>query len=445
MKLRPCHRPGIRLLPIIMAGAAGVSGAETIEARSYSTRPDPDPPAYVRPQAVDASGKVDFGLDYRWRYEARDDDLRRSEAGMDTPQLHRLRVYFGLKQVVDPLRFAVELQDSRKSDGAFPADGRDVNEAEVIRAYAELRGPGESGLRYGIHNFEFLDRRLIGNNQWRNTANTFDGAHAYAAGRAGAWRIDVLSVRPLERLPSERDRPVSGQRVDALIAELRPHAAPFVVQPYWLRMTDDSRPGGRRVDSPGVRAFGDIVGTDFDYDLSFTLQHGDDGAVPIRSHAFTAEAGWRARDSWDSRLGLFLGVAKGDDSPTDGRSGRFEKFFGFGRPWSASDYIVNENIFTPKLRWEARPSAVLRFDVGWSSYWLESATDRFLGASLQDATGASGSHLGDEIDFRIRWSPESRMTVTLGYSHFICGGFVRSQAGRGDTDFAYLEVQLSAF
>jgi len=62
-------------------------------------------------------------------------------------------------------------------------------------------------------------------------------------------------------------------------------------------MTDDSRPGGRRVDSPGVRAFGDIVGTDFDYDVSFTLQHGHDGGVPIRAHAFTAEAGWRARDS----------------------------------------------------------------------------------------------------------------------------------------------------
>lgn len=445
MKPRRRSRPVLLLLPLLAAGLVRGADAGRIEARSYSTRPDPDPPAYVRPQAVDPAGNLDFGLDYRWRFEARDDDLRRASDGMDTPQLHRLRVYFGLRQVVDPLRFAVELQDSRKSDGAFPADGRDVNAFELIRAYAELRGPGESGLRYGIHNFEFLDRRLIGNNQWRNTANTFDGAHAYAAGRAGGWRIDVLSVRPLERLPSERDEPVSGQRVDALIAELRPHAAPFVVQPYWLRMTDDSRPGGRHVDSPGVRAFGDIVGTDFDYDLSFTLQHGNDGAVPIRAHAFTAEAGWRARDSWDSRLGLFLGVATGDDSPTDGRSGRFEKFFGFGRPWSASDYVVNENIVTPKLRWEARPSDSLRFDLGWSSYWLESGNDRFYGGSLQDVSGDSGTHLGDEIDFRIRWSPDRRMTVTLGYSHFMSGEFVRALTGRQDTDFAYLELQLSAF
>ncbi|MFM9017523.1 MAG: alginate export family protein [Verrucomicrobiota bacterium] len=173
MKPRPCHLPGIRLLPIIMAGATGVSGAEKIEARSYSTRPDPDPPAYVRPQAVDPAGKVDFGLDYRWRFEARDDDLRRSEAGMDTPQLHRMRVYFGLKEVLDPLRFAFEMQDSRKSDGVYPDDGRDVNEAEVIRGYVELRGPGGTGLRYGINNFEFLDLRLICNNQWLNTENTF--------------------------------------------------------------------------------------------------------------------------------------------------------------------------------------------------------------------------------------------------------------------------------
>ena len=424
-----------------------VSAADAgrIEARSYSTRPDPDPPAYVRPFAVDPSGDLDFGVDYRWRFEARDDDLRRTSAGMDVPQLHRLRAYLGLKQVLDPLRFAVELQDSRKSAGAYLEDGRDVNEAELIRGYAELRGPGESGFRYGIHNFEFLDRRLIGNNQWRNTANTFQGVHAYAAGRAGAWRLDVLSVKPLERLPHEMDEPVSGQRMDALIGEVRPSSMPFVAQPYWLRLTDDSRPGGKRVESPGLRVFGDVAGTAFDYDLSVTLQHGHDGPLPVRAHAFTAEAGWRPHDSWDSRLGLFVGLATGDDSPTDARIGRFEKFFGFGRPWSASDYIVNENIITPKLRWEARPSAVLRFDVGWSSYWLESSTDRFYGASLQDASGASGGHLGDEIDFRVRWSPESRITMTLGYSHFISGAFVRALTGRRDTDFAYLEVQLSAF
>lgn len=440
-----------RLLPgifLLMRTAGPVLAAEVarIESRSYSTRPDPDPPAYVKPGSVDPDGNFDFGLDYRWRFEARDDDLRRAAAGSDSPQLHRLRAYFGLKEVLDPFRFALEIQDSRKSAGAYPVDGRDVNETEIIRGYVELRGPGVSGARYGIHNFEFLDRRLIGNNQWRNTANTFDGLHAYAEGRDSVWRADLLSVRPLERLPAEQDEPVAGQRLHALIGQFRPPSLPTaVIQPYWLRLVDDSRPGGRRVDSPGVRAYGDISGTDWDYDLSVTLQRGHEGASSVRAHAFTAEAGWRARDSWDSRIGLFFGCATGDDNPADSHSGRFEKFFGFGRPWSASDYVVNENILTPKLRWEARPSAALRFDLGWSSYWLESAADRFYGGGLQDATGASGSHLGDEIDFRLRWTPDARIQVTFGYSHFMCGEFIRRQTGRQDTDFTYLELQLSAF
>jgi hypothetical protein len=438
------HRTACHLLAALAAVTARGEEAVFHPARSYSTRPDPDPPAYVRPNSVDPEGKIDFGLDYRWRFEAHDDDLRRPAAGMDAPQLHRIRAYFGLKQALDPLRFAFEVQDSRKSAGDYPVDGRDVNEAEFIRAYVELRGPGESGLRYGIHNFEFLDRRLIGNNQWRNTANTFDGLHGYAEGRAGGWRIDALSVRPLERIPDARDRPVAGQRMHALIGRLSPSAS-SVIQPYWLRLDDDATPGRRRVDSPGIRVYGDIVGTDWDYDCSATVQTGRSGPLSVRAHAFTAEAGWRARDPWDSRVGLFVGYATGDGDAADGVAGRFEKFFGFGRPWSASDYVVNENIITPKLRWEARPSEVLRFDVGWSSYWLQSANDRFYGAALIDPAGASGTHLGDEIDFRIRWTPNQKVQVILGYSHFLCGEFVRAQTGRQDTDFAYLEVQLTAF
>ncbi len=161
---------------------------------SYSTTRDPDVPKYARPapktdlEFLKGADWLDIGLDYRFRAEYRDDDIRRDSAGLDEPFLHRTRAYIGIHDVLDPFRLAVELQASR----------RDVNEFELIRLQAELYfkdllSPDALGnarpisLRYGIQNFEFLDRRLIGNNQWRNTANTFLGFRGAIGQDSNDW------------------------------------------------------------------------------------------------------------------------------------------------------------------------------------------------------------------------------------------------------------------
>jgi hypothetical protein len=80
---------------------------------------------------------------------------------------------------------------------------------------------GPLSLRYGIHNFEFLDRRLIGNNQWRNTANTFQGFHGIIGQQSNDWQLDLLAVQPLNRSMYEWDRPVEQQWVYAAIGQWR--------------------------------------------------------------------------------------------------------------------------------------------------------------------------------------------------------------------------------
>ncbi|NBV49575.1 MAG: alginate export family protein, partial [Verrucomicrobia bacterium] len=111
---------------------------------AYSTTRDPDPPKYVTPATkspwslLNLYSWLDAGLDYRLRYEYRDDDIRRTADGVDQPFLHRTRLYLGVRDIVDPLRFAVEIQDAHRYNGNFIKDNRDINELEPIRAYAEL-------------------------------------------------------------------------------------------------------------------------------------------------------------------------------------------------------------------------------------------------------------------------------------------------------------------
>ncbi|MBM4246333.1 MAG: hypothetical protein FJ148_21455 [Deltaproteobacteria bacterium] len=91
-----------------------------VRARGYRIVPDTDPPRYVRatsradvPLLRDVDW-LDFGLEHRMRSEYRDDSfLRTPQEGQDYPFLLRSRMFFGVKKIFDPFRFAFELQDSR--------------------------------------------------------------------------------------------------------------------------------------------------------------------------------------------------------------------------------------------------------------------------------------------------------------------------------------------
>jgi Alginate export len=434
------------------------------ESPSYSTVRDPDMPRYAHHAAdtgiswLRQAAWLDLGLDYRSRFEYRDDDIRRTEAGLDTPWLQRTRAYLKVHDVLDPFRFAVEMQDARSYGSHYETDTRDVNEFEFIRLYGELYFPHAFGsdllgnarplsLRYGIHNFEFLDRRLIGNNQWRNTANAFQGFHGTLGQEVNDWQLDVLAVQPLSRAKYEWDRPVEQQWVYALIGHWRRWSDVVTLEPFYLVLNQSAHRGveERLVHSPGLRAYGVLGSTGFDYDLSLVYQTGRSGSRDLEAYGGTLELGYRFQDAWQSRFSMFYAYASGDRDPTDNEDDRFEKFYGFGRPWSANDYIVYENISAPKLRFEAMPSEKVRFDFGYNWYWLASDTDRLNTAKVRDKKGRSGHFIGHEFDARMRWQMTPKLEVILGYSHFSNGSFTESQVRSGDTDFAYLELNWRVF
>ncbi len=436
---------------------------------AYSTTRDPDPPKYVTPATkspwsfLNQFSWLDAGLDYRFRYEYRDDDIRRAVDGVDEPLLHRTRLYLGVHDVLDPLRFAVEIQDSHRYGSQFAKDNRDINQHEPIRAYAELYFkdllPADAqgnarplSVRYGLHNFEFLDRRLIGNNQWRNTANGFRGVHASVGQETSDWQVDLLHIQPMNRLTYQPDRTVAGQTVNGVIGHWRKWSEHVTLEPFYFQFKDTTK--ARVVDSPGLRAYGVFGKSGFDFDASIITQSGHSGANQVDAWAAWTEFGYSFGDPWKSRFSAFYGVISGDRDPNDTEDNRFERFFGFARPWSADDYVILENLIAPKIRYEAQPDANLKFDVGYSWFKLYSATDRFSNLSSvptqssrnTDSTGRSGRNVGSEFDIRFLWQATPQTLVTVGYAHFISGEWTKNRLpGRKDSDFAYVEVLTKLF
>jgi hypothetical protein len=512
---------------------------------SNSTTRDPDPPKYAgnfSQSWLSSIGTIyqpnqlswlDIGLDTRVRFEYRDNDLRELNQAApktstvfatankrynqtDNVFLQRTRLYLGIKDIIDPFRFAVEIADSRRyggSDFRPVPKGDEINAFEPIRLYGELYfkdllGHDNHGnsrplsIRYGIHNFEFLDRRIIANNQWRNTANTFQGFHGTIGQESNDWSVDLLAIQPLKRFEYDRDKAVDPIWVYGAIGHWRKWSDVITVEPYYFqrrnpRYIDSSNKfvTNRVVHMPGVRAYGQLPETGFDFDASILPQFGTKGAINkvpdlvgtvdagkdsatraaenIRALGYTAELGYTWKEHpWKPRLAAFYGFASGDNlanpttsgtkpagaTSTDLTDNRFERFYGFQRPWSAQDYVVFENISAPKVRLEFRPHKDLRVDLGYSWFWLASGSDRYYRANSaastdHDYTEKYGSHIGNEIDIRARYALTKSTEITVGYSYFKAGTFTEKNIwstptasnGRGDSNFAYIEISQKLF
>jgi hypothetical protein len=274
-------------------------------------------------------------------------------------------------------------------------------------------------LRYGIHNFDFMDRRLISNNQWRNTANTFQGFHGIVGQACNDWQFDFLAVQPLNRLKYGWDRPGDPRYLYGVIGNWRGWSDIVTIQPFYmqLRQSQSGTTAEKLVHTPGVRLYGEAGKTGLDFDFDLSPQFGDKHPLPARpgvvapsqsrtaergrAFAATAEVGYTCKThDWKPRLSFFYGYASGDrranrtltGSPgagvvTDATDNRFERLYGFQRPWSASDYIVWENISTPRLRLAVHLGRTLDVEASHAWFFLASGTDRFLRADAGRGTG----------------------------------------------------------
>ncbi len=430
-----------------------------VEAKSYGTKPETDPPAYVN--GLDKSGIkgfedlkwLDVGLQYRVRLEHRDNDFRRDVNSVDDPLLSRARAYLAVKDILDPLRITLELQDSRRFHGKFAHDDRDVDKLEFIQSYGELyfkNALGENrpiSIRAGRMAFEVLDRRLIARNEWRNTTNNFQGVRALFGQNKNDWQLDTFALQPITRLLYDVDRPNKSQWFYGAILNWRRWSESVTLQPFYFKLDQKSTSAAaaRNIDSAGLRGYGVIGNTAFDYDFMGVYQFGNSGNQVHRAFGAVTELGYTFDHKWKPRLSENYGYGSGDETSTDRKNQRFERLFGFARPWSSNDYMQWENIHSLKTRIEIQPVKKLRIDSGYSLYWLASNSDRWNSANLRDNKGKSGNFIGHEFDIRTRYKITPNLEGNVGYAYFKPGEFTRETGRNNTSNFLYLELTWSLF
>jgi hypothetical protein len=423
---------------------------------------------------------LNVGLDFRSRYEYRENDYRpvgAANSGVYRPDpdnlwLLRTRAYVGIKDILDPLRFTVEFQDSRSYNGNYERTDSDVNEFDLIQGYGELYFDNALGhnrplsIRAGRQHLELLDRRLVGNNEFRNTTNNFEGYRVHFGKKQNNWDLDTFVFQPVERYKYTFDQPDEDTWFYGAVFSWRQWSDFITIQPYFFGKTIDGDPANavranRKADAqiyaPGLRVYGLLGDTGFDFDADINKQFGRFGVLngsrqTLQQHdalAYSLEVGYTFDHDWKLRASLYYGYGTGDKNAADNLNQRFDAFYGFNQPWSRNDYYSWDNIHAPKARLEFTPYKDVRIDTGYNAYWLESDAGGWRRAGLGDGKGKT--FMGHEFDVRLRHHLNSYVDWSLSYAHFTPGDYTTSLAKPNGpytsepSNFFYFEVALNAF
>ena len=106
--------------------------------------------------------------------------------------------------------------------------------------------------------------------------------------------------------------------------------------------------------------------------------------------------------------------------------------------------IARANLDSPELRVLLQPAADVQCMVAWRGVWLAEERDAWTASGLRDQTGASGSHVGDQIEGRVRYDviPKS-FDVEVGFAVLFEGSFQEQASGGQSDDVYYGYVQTT--
>lgn len=417
-----------------------------------------EPTSYARPLSEwgpDPLEPIDwllFGIEQRTRYEYFDDDYV-NNLDRRQPFLMRSRAFLGIKDVLDPIRFGVEFQDSRAFNTKLPNSTQDVNEYDFLQAYFELFFSGAAGedqplsLQVGRLAVDYVDRRLRTRNGFRNTTNAFDGFRLRAGTLESLWELEFFAAQPVEIFPRQFDHGDEQRWFYGLVGAYRGWAPDVTVEPYYFILDQDQR-GWKAKNTEyhtwGTHLYGLIRGTRFDYDLDTAFQYGRKQGLNHRAFASHAELGYTFDHSWKPRLAAWLNYASGDRSPNDGNDQRFNRLFGASNgPYGFTDFFEWSNLLAPAMELRFEPDDKTLVSMIYRTNWLASKRDAWTRVGRVDPEGKSGRFIGQEIDLSVRRALTDHFSIEVGYAHFFPGDFVEETGPSPDSDRLYVSTVLS--
>jgi hypothetical protein len=395
---------------------------------------------------------LSFGGNFWYRY-MRESDARLTNTN-DNYHMIRSRFHADL-WYQDRVRLFAEFLDARTFGQALAPLPTDVNYTDMLNIFADIKvadiKDGPAYLRVGRQELLYGSQRLISTLDWVNTRRTFQGVKGFW--RTPTFDLDAFWVRPMVTERNNFDNWDEKREFFGLWGTYKPmkgHLADF----YFLSL-DDNRNlavgrNGVRGDSIthtlGSRLAGDY--NQFLYELEGMYQFGQYSNQDISAFAVASGAGYHFKGKpLNPQFWLRYDFASGDNNLTDGSRTTFNQLFPFGNYYLGwIDRVGRQNIHDFNAQLNLHPLPWANFTAQYHRFYLANKRD-FLynaagAATLRDATGQSGSYVGDEIDFRFNIHVDRHEDVLVGYSKLFAGDFLKAQAPRVSPDLFYVQYNF---
>ena len=425
----------------------------------------------------------------RSRFETLDKQFRFRQPNLNPPvqdyadhdDALALRTSVRIDAKGEVLSGTVEILDSRMyglQTDSF-VDTTMVNTADALQAYAGVQlgelGGGKHELRAGREAIDLGNRRLVARNAFRNTINAFDGVDWIWADKETSIRSFWMT--PVERRPSlpsanptpEETAPLRDNEWELDNQDIHTQFAAIYVTRKWDEADgfdvyvfglDEDADGTRKREllTPGFRLFGNFAVNNLPvkrngawfYEVEATAQFGEsktNASAPLLDHeAWFAHAslGYAFDAPWKPALQLAYDYASGDQDRNDTENNRFDTLFGARRweygPTGLWGAVARANLDSPEVRLLLQPAASVNCMVAWRGVWLAEERDAWTASGLRDtdeSNGLSGTHVGDQIEGRVRWDVLPRsFDVEVGFAVLLEGSF-QDRASNGQGDDAY--------
>lgn len=452
---------------LIVGGCALALGLTGVSAAS------PHPPWRLG-RELDLPSWLEISGEQRTRYETLDGQFRAGRDGGDQALTFRTLLMAQFK--AEPGRIVTEFLDARQylSDDGSPIDPTMVNALDVLQAHvrwdaADLIPGGTNTVRMGRETLDLGNRRLIARNAYRNTINSFTGLDWLWQADGGAW-VRAFYFLPVRRLPEDVDSLLDNevaadtqsfdQQFWGVYADAGKLPLKFHLEGYYLRLQEEATEVFRRrhLHTPGLRLYRSAVPGEWDVEIESTIQFGTSQLragtgqpnLDHLAHHQHATLGYTLDLSWRPRAAVRYDYATGDADPNDGSNGRFDTLFGARRfefgPTGIYGAVPRANLNSPEYSLSVRPRPNLELSFSHRFLWLAEARDAWTAAGVRDSSGASGTELGQQLEFRVRWDlVPGNVRLDTGLTHLFVGEFQRTapnSSGEGDVNFVYLELTL---
>ncbi|MFC7292560.1 alginate export family protein [Hirschia litorea] len=407
----------------------------------------------------------------RIRYEALDGQFRAGGTGSD--QLLLARTLIHTKIDTGPLKFGLELQDSRTylDDAGTPNSSSITNPLDILQFYAQFTTPGLLGadsnmdVKLGRQTVTIGAKRQIDRASFANVIKAYTGIHATSKNKAGD-ELHLLYVVPIDRNPANPsdldDNNLSGdteewERRFWGIHYRRANAFPEIASNltaeaflYGLNEEDTaSTPTpNRQFIEPGFRLARKPQTGQWDMEIETSWRTGTHRGsssptattdLDFDAQTFFSSVGYTFNAPWQPRIAAQYFHTSGDEDPTDAEYNQYEYLFGSRRtdlnntsiygPFSPANLtaIGTRIQVKPSARWDAR----LTYNAGY----LSSDTDTWIVANQRDITGQSGDFIGHTFDSSIRyWVVPDSLRLETGGSIFIKGDFAKNAPNASNED-----------